>query len=73
MFIDREPFKEEYDGFVVTQCEGQLSGMYMIKSVQGRLPDMLNGKFTSFRKACDHIDTWNRMKKPRVKQASGEN
>ena len=68
----RTPYEEEYEGYIVKQCEGQMSAFYEIKRTQGKLPDVLTGRFTSLNQAKQAVDVWNRQRKPSVKRDSAK-
>jgi hypothetical protein len=63
----------EYKGVQVVPSVGQTAGLLICKVKKGRLPDMLTGMFTSYRKACDMIDTWERKKRPSISKPSEVN
>lgn len=56
---------QEYKGYTFAPCRGNSSGLYELSS-KGELPDPLKGRFTSFTKAREQIDIWERMKTPRA-------
>jgi len=55
----------EYKGYTLAPCTGNQSGLFSLTG-KGELPDLLKGKFTSYRKATEQIDIWEREKRPRT-------
>lgn len=68
MFLDKEPYEEEYEGFKIKQCAGQHSAFYEVKPCKGMLPDVLVGKYTSVNKAKEVVNIWLRQKSPKVRK-----